>query len=286
MTTPSGPQETASAAQTGDFAQFSRLPSDIRHEIWRAASSSPAATPGVCIFTMAKPEHCGPTSHRPAVHAPLVVHEPVNPALLATSTEAYDIAQRSKTPTRAYNPATDILYIPKDGFYNFTGGVCGHLGEPWVADIRHLALALPVADQGLWLPIALLRLASLKTLSIVYPAASGTCGCHDDVLLPADSSTPLRQLTEEERADLTIVADYEYETHFGTFPIRWRKNADEHLTLVERELVMNTLPNRRILNEEPVPIWDADARRLALRYQARVFEPLKVKTFASGGRDV
>ncbi|KAK3335104.1 hypothetical protein B0T19DRAFT_405612 [Cercophora scortea] len=285
MTTPSSPQ-TAPAAQTGDFAQFSRLPPDIRHEIWRAASSSPASTPGVCIFTIAKPECCGPNSHRPAVHAPLVVHEPANPALLATSTEAYDIALRSKTPTRPYNPATDILYIPKDGFYNFMGDVCGRLGEPWVADIRHLALALPVADQGLWLPIALLRLASLQTLSIVYPAASGTFECHDDVPLPGDSSTPLRLLTEEERARLTIVADYEYETHGGTFPIRWRKNVDEHLTLVEGELVSNTLPNRRILNEEPVPIWDGDAQRLVLRYQARVFEPLKVKTFASGGRDV
>lgn len=57
------------------------------------------------------------------------------------------------------------------------------------------------------------------TLSIVYPTAPGTFDCHDTVPLPEKPATPFHLLTDEERAGLTVAANYLYETHGGDIPI-------------------------------------------------------------------
>jgi hypothetical protein len=191
-------------------------------------------------------------------------------------------ASQPEIGVRDYRPATDILYIPTDAFEHFTSDVCGNCAEPWAAHVRHLALSLPKADYGLWLPIALQRLASLETLSLVYPASSGTFDCHDDVPLPTEKGTTLRMLTDEERAALIIKADYLYETHGGDIPIVWTKNANEHLKMVEANLVKNSGPQGWNPGAPLPPRWDKDAGRLDLRYEARVFESRLQKPMVNG----
>ena len=211
----------------------------------------------------------------------MVVHEPVNLNLLATNTEAHDISIQSGGGTREYDPARDVIYLGSwDTLQYFTSVCCGRAPEPWVADVRHLALSLDMSDSGLWLPIALCNLPLLETLSVVYPAASGTFDCHDTVPLPANPATALDLLTDEERAELTVNADYLYETHGSDIRIVWTKNADEHLKIVEDNLVRDadwrgTRP----------PIWDHARGRLKLKYQAKVFRPLRLKPYGSARDD-
>jgi len=266
-----------------DFPQFSRLPPDLRQEIWREASSFPSSAAGVCILRMASPAVWTLAERPPRTHGPLVVHEPVNINLLATNTEAYDIALRSAGGTHEYDPARDILYLDsRTTFEYFVGVICGREPDPWTADVRHLAVALNMADRGLWLPNALTWLASLETLSIVYPAASGIFDCHATVPPPENPGALLHLLTKEERAGLTITANYLYETHGGDVPVVWTKKADEHLSMIEEHLVMYCAPDWR---GGRCPIWDGATKRLKLKYQARVFKSLTLKPYGPGQED-
>jgi len=227
---------------------------------------------GVCIFTITAPEICTSTSYTRPEYAHPIVHEIVN------------TDSRPKIRVRDYRTATDILYIPKDAFQHFTSDVCGNYLEPWVADVRNLALALPVAGYGLWLPIALQRLDSLGTLCVVYPASSSTFDCHDDVPLPTKKNASLRILTDEERTALVVKADYLYETHSGDIPVIWSKNADAHLEMVEAGLIRNLdLRGWPGSSDKRLPLWwDKEAGRLALRYEAGVFETRLPKSVING----
>ncbi|KAK5654921.1 hypothetical protein OQA88_6677 [Cercophora sp. LCS_1] len=272
------PENTTSS--TPDLAKFSSLPPDIRQEIWRAASSQPISTPSVCILTFARPSPNA--TSRVTTHAPLIVHEPPNPTLLSTNTEAHDIALTTSA-TRPYNPSIDILYISKPVFIYFTNVLCGrNTTNSWTSSIRHLALDLAVSDMGLWLPIAMERLPSLEILSVVYPATSGTFSCFQTVEVPTvvDSKTVLRSMSDEERERVMITAEYNYETHGGDIEIEWVKDVNEHLEMVEEELCGGTNPSWRSRN---VPIWDSEEERLRLRYQGRVFDQLERKSYHGRG---
>jgi hypothetical protein len=255
----------------------------------------PSSTPGVCYFHSTGIISGNGSTPSRCTYDPLIVHEPVNRALLATNTEAYDVAMEAsrRAATRPYDPAIDILFITDwASFEHFTGTVCGFNGEEWIERIQHLALPLNRADAGLWLPIAMSRLRSLKTLSVVYPAATGRFNFSASVPLPKDRSTPLRLMTEAERKGVVIAADYMYGTPFGEFPVQWESDVDQHLEMIEENLVRDTRPSGHDEDDEMFgrkpPIWDHKAERLALMYQARVFEPVKlrVKNFRDKTRDV
>lgn len=251
-------------ASSASFEPFSRLPPDVRQEVWRAACSQPTFMPGVCHFTE--------TDHAAAREPTLVVHEPRNADVLGTNTEAHDMALLSDTPARAYDPARDILYVTHEAYYCFTGQ-CHRKGPKWVTKIRHLAIGLRSADQSLYLPIAMQRLASLETLSVVYPGPSGTFDWKTAVEPPADKSTPLRRLTEEEMGAVTITADYMYNTWAGDYPIQWTNKIPEHMQMVKQNLDDNCSP-RSAGDLWPTPLWDDEAKQVRIRYEARCFEAL------------
>lgn len=258
---------TKTSGTGASFEPFSQLPPDIRQEVWRAAASSPTFTPGVCFFTG--------TYKQPREEPRLIVHEAYNAALLQTNTEAHDIALMSAGPTRAYDPQRDILYITEDAFDCFTSQECGYNGPAWITGIHHLALPFSLPASGSYLRNAMARLSSLETLSIVYPSPPGTVNFNAVVELPADKSTPLRRMAEEELKGLTIEADYMYGTWMGDFPVRWTKSGLEHMESAEAGTDRECRPENA--GDQLSPLWDHGAQRLGIRWEARCFQPLPAR---------
>ncbi|KAK4139252.1 uncharacterized protein C8A04DRAFT_33277 [Dichotomopilus funicola] len=271
--------ENSKDTEPSTFTLFSRLPADIRQEIWRIAASEPAYTPGICFFPA--PTAGNTTNHKPGN---LTVQEPANINILATNTEAHDIALVSPPITRLYDPAIDILFLRPRSFRHFTGHHCSFGGPAWVTEVRHLALGLSIT---LFLEPAIPRLTSLQTLSVVYPAASGTFAFDTDVdpdsLSNGDpdpnnsnfnprSNQPLRlrRLTPAELDALTIEADYMYQSGQKSFPIRWTRSGKKHMEMVERGLNRYCRPEH-VGEDRLSPLWDHAANRLGIRYVARVF---------------
>ncbi len=269
------PQNPPADKAPTSFPAFPRLPADMRQEIWRSASATPGTTPGVCILTLAIPLGA---SQR-AQHAPLVVHEPRNPSLLQTSTEAYDMTVSSPPPgPRPFNPAIDTLYLGPSEFIYFTDHLTRRDPDdvPWFSEIRHIALSLVVADRGMALPMAIMSLPRLSALSVVYPGAVGTWDFETDMPPPEDEEDGkmLRVLTDEEAEGCFVEADYIYETHGGDQHIAWRRNAREHIGFVEEKLVDYMARVLRMETDEKrvPPTWDKRSRRLKLEYHAVVWD--------------
>ncbi|KAH8880763.1 hypothetical protein GQ53DRAFT_832941 [Thozetella sp. PMI_491] len=250
-----------SQTRPDQFQPFPRLPAELRREIWSFAASSPTSVSSVCIFT----------SDMASRKKPMIVHEPTNAVLLETTREAHHVASETST-TRAYNPDRDVLYISKEMFQRFTTSASAQRGPSWVPRIRHLALAIAGSDQGLWLPIALRQMDSLESISIVYPAVSGTVDCFADVGIPSRKGASLRLMTEEERERLIVSADYVYGTWAGDFNIRWTRNVNEHLVKVIENMNRESGPG---MPGGAAPMWDPETKQLRLRFEARVFEPLE-----------
>ncbi|KAH7152610.1 hypothetical protein EDB81DRAFT_841082 [Dactylonectria macrodidyma] len=238
------------APPSPSFKPFSRLPLELRRQIWELAHSFSDAVPGVCVL----PEDFDPHADQLTVHNP-------HSALMGTNHEARQIALDLVPLERKYNPETDILYVGSDAFYRFCD-MCRE--DDWPSVIRHLALALPVAEKGLWLPIAMERLDKLQKISVVYPKATGKVDLHDDVVLPNEAHKVLRTFTADEIAAFRISADYIYETHGGDIPIVWTKSTSEHLDFVRGELT-------RWARQEKPPCWDEETDRLRLAFDARCF---------------
>ncbi|KAH6621463.1 hypothetical protein B0J18DRAFT_432573 [Chaetomium sp. MPI-SDFR-AT-0129] len=339
------------------FPLFSRLPADIRQEIWRIACSQPAYTPSICFCpkdtlgsaaaaTAAADydddddddgdnvddddddddeveageddaeddddgdnvddddddddeddddydyfdDFPGPTILN------LTVQEPANINILATNTEAHDIALVSPPITRPYNPARDILFLSPHGCDHFSRALYNPSGPAWVTEIRHLALGLSLTKCPTWLPRDRARLRSLQTLSIVYPEASGaidlgtevdpdpllwpeteietTSGVDPDTIpIPhPKSNQPLRlqRLTPTDLGALTIEADYMHETWEARLHVKWSKSASDHMAMVRQEWDCNCNP-AHIGVEGPSPLWDYAANRLRVQCVATVF---------------
>lgn len=261
----------ADSTQTGgtstSFEPFARLPPDIRQEIWSAAAFLPIFTPGICFFKG--------TYKMPREEPRLIVHEPCNAALLQTNTEAHDIALMSARPTRAYDPHRDILYITEGSFDYFMSHECGYNGPEWITEIHHLALPFSLTASGSYLRDALARLSSLETLSIVYPSSPGTFNFNAVVELPADKSTPLKRMTEEELKGLTIEADYMYGTWMRDIPVRWTKSGLEHMKSAEAGTDRECRPENA--GDHLSPLWDHGDQRLGIRWEARCFQALPAR---------
>ncbi|KAK3375626.1 hypothetical protein B0T24DRAFT_526343 [Lasiosphaeria ovina] len=259
------------------FEQFSRLPAEVRQEVWKLAAAAPSANPGVCIFTVDPLRHV----------APLVVHERHNADLLATNTEAHDIALQTRGGSRAFDPDADILYISKANFPYFAGTFCARQGAaPIAARIRHIAVGLAETwFEGTWhRPLmsvagALEQLPALETLSVVFPrpAPGAPVGSVDDPELPA-AGTPLRRLTGEELYRVKIAVSG---SSSSAAAAEWQRSAAQHLAKVKAELDVEYNPGH--LGGDTPPLWDWDSKSLRLRYQARVFEPVDRETFHKSG---
>lgn len=257
------PVPTASFA----FEPFGRLPPEIRRSIWSAAASLPTSTPGVCFF--ADCDNAAQEEPR------LLVQEPRSKALLATNTEARDVALMSGGPTRTYDPHRDILYIGEDetAFEHFMLLYCDVAnGLEWVTKIRHLAIAFSWTTWGSHLSIGMRRLHSLETLSVVWPDSSGTFDFKASVELPADKSAPLRRLTEEELRGLTIEADFMRSTSTGDVRVKWSESGLENMKRVEEQMDVYCGPEEA--GDNVSALWDFGANRLRLRYEGRYFQPV------------
>lgn len=297
------------------FEQFSRLPAEVRQEVWKLAAAAPSANPGVCIFTVSPDEYpiftswpasistfLWPAGEDPRVAqrraaarqvdplrhvAPLVVHERHNADLLATNTEAHDIALQTRGGSRAFDPDADILYISKANFPYFAGTFCARQGAaPIAARIRHIAVGLAETwFEGTWhRPLmsvagALEQLPALETLSVVFPrpAPGAPVGSVDDPELPA-AGTPLRRLTGEELYRVKIAVSG---SSSSAAAAEWQRSAAQHLAKVKAELDVEYNPGH--LGGDTPPLWDWDSKSLRLRYQARVFEPVDRETFHKSG---
>lgn len=233
------------------FMSFSHLPLELRRQIWELSLSLNGPVSSACVL----PKDFDPHANQ------LTVRNPYS-ALMGTNKEARQVALELMPLERIYNPDTDILYVGPDAFYHFCD-ICRE--DDWPSVIRHLALALPVADKGLWLPIAMERLDRLQNISVVYPKATGKVDKDDDVVLPNTAHKILRMFTADEAAAFRISADYIYETHGGDLHIVWNKSASEHVDFVRGELT------RWARGEKP-PCWDEEADRLRLTFDARCFE--------------
>ncbi|KAF4471969.1 hypothetical protein FALBO_1115 [Fusarium albosuccineum] len=239
------------AATAVGFMSFPRLPLELRRQIWRLARLCDSDThQGVSILS------CTPEGKA----APLTVYNSCS-SVLGACREARQTALETIPLTRKYNPEADILYVDHDTFYKF----CDFCREDdWPAEIRHLALSLPVSERGLWLPIALTHMPKMEAISIVFPKATGEVDCHEHVACPKQRGATLRKFTGDEMDSFKISADYLYETHFGDIPIVWTKSTREYIEFVKGELA------RGARGYDPV-CWDEETKSLRLTFDARCF---------------
>ncbi|KAM5385714.1 hypothetical protein ACJZ2D_000913 [Fusarium nematophilum] len=264
------------------FKPFPRLPFDLRHKIWQCALDRPVDQPGVCVLSQC--------INSKGKVTPLMVRIPYSP-LMATCREAREVAtkslpmaqnprsssriasafqprrsqiDRTHTFTRKFNPQTDVLYVGVDVFDRFCDECIRHQW-PRRLGIRHIALELARAEWGIAFPMAMRYLPELKTLSVVYPQATGQVDREAEVPLPSARHQVLRKFTEDEMDTFKIDADYLFEMHGGDWHIVWNKTAREHLKLV-RDLIIRFVP------DEKPKCWDEKTRTLNLNIEARCFE--------------
>ncbi|KAM0424919.1 hypothetical protein ACHAPT_009975 [Fusarium lateritium] len=234
------------------FHPFPRLPLELRQAIWKLALPCTAESSGVCVLSE------GMTLREGISRLTVKEH---HSTLKAVCQEARKTALENLPVRRDYNPHIDILYIGSDCFYAF----CSRsMIDDW-SFVRHIALALPVAEMGLNMPFALLGLPGLEALSVVYPKATGTVDISEDVSLPETGPRRLRKFTAHELSSFKVKADYMYETHGGDLHVVWEKGVREHLNFVMRELSQET-------GSERPPCWDKKKRKLNLTMDAMCFE--------------
>ncbi|KAK4186781.1 hypothetical protein QBC35DRAFT_452913 [Podospora australis] len=189
-------------------------------EIWAVAASAPV--PGVCFYIRRLTAEIFRSPQ-----SPLLVHETLNAALLATSTEAHDIALRSaRTVAREYDPEIDTLFIAdREALHWFiVASECYLFAEvrtyPLYAEkVKHLALALHLTNCDDVLA---------QEGKVVYRAPC---------VLPSDAhSKPLRLKKLLDPEDVTIEADYNLRSeHPGPdMRVRRTKNGSTHLDQVQR----------------------------------------------------
>ncbi|KXX83042.1 hypothetical protein MMYC01_200492 [Madurella mycetomatis] len=178
----------------------------------------------------------------------------------------------STRPTRDYNPRTDMLYVSCKSFYRFMDSECGLKGPEWVSEICHLTINFSQTDRGLSLPFALVRLASLETLSIVYLGLSRTF-VYGTAIEPLEKDAELRRLTEEGLARISVTADSRYDTWADELPVRWATNGVDHLRGVRKRLDRECRP---LELGDALPSWNHELQRLGIRFEARYFAPLTV----------
>lgn len=230
------------------FEPFSRLPFDLRNLIWQ---HSLGVGSNVCVL---------PSNFRPSRDASLEVRNPYS-LLLATNSEARQVALQKMPRTRPYDPEIDFLYIGSSSFYNFCEA-CGR--DDWPSATRHLALALPVVDRGLWLPIAMKHLPRLESISIVYPKTAGDVDRLERVVVPRSGCRVLRPLTQEERENVHVTADFWAETIFDPLHVVWRKSLSEHVDSTKADLSFDA-------RREKVPCWSDESQSLGLSFDAMCF---------------
>ncbi|KAK4448429.1 hypothetical protein QBC34DRAFT_439182 [Podospora aff. communis PSN243] len=150
------------------FHPFSFLPTELRLEIWRHASTPPPPSThhrAICIL----PE---------AYDAPRLVFSTGNPAMLSTSREARAVALQTAI-TRPYDPETDLLYMPASRFESpgnemmSTLAGSGHAWD-WVHEVRHVGFAPPSTEVLHLFGQGIPKFRALETVVMVYLGMPGT----------------------------------------------------------------------------------------------------------------
>ncbi|KAF4979154.1 hypothetical protein FZEAL_4582 [Fusarium zealandicum] len=187
--------------------ETSLLPLELRRKIWELSLWSSATLPDPGVYVAR-------TSPKPELHAELNVQNPYSPSM-ATSRESRQISLENLPRVRDYNPATDILYVGTESFWDFCQ-LCEL--ETWPSRIRHLALALMLSEMAHWLPMALKYMVMLETISVVYPQTSGEVDSHPEDVVPTRACKVLTKLADD-RMDgaLRIDADYVLDDPCGKF---------------------------------------------------------------------
>ncbi|KAK2778940.1 hypothetical protein CKAH01_11531 [Colletotrichum kahawae] len=233
------------------FRHFTRLPLNIRKRVWE-----------YCLFVFSNV--CIPPSGLDLdTPATLEVYNPYSP-LLATNTEARQVALLRLPRTRPYEPDQDKLYLHSDNFYNFCQA-CGR--AEWPSATKHLALALPVTDRGLWLSIAMKYLPQLESISIVLPEASGIIDRLEHVEVPKPAFRVLRYLTGGETDDVEITADYWAEAFDEWVRIVWTKCLADFVDSFKEDLSLYA-------GREKVPCWSDQTNSLNLLFRVMCFTEL------------
>ncbi|KAK1850952.1 hypothetical protein CCHR01_06438 [Colletotrichum chrysophilum] len=233
------------------FRHFTRLPLHIRKRIWECCLD---IFSNICI---------PPSDLKLDIVPTLKVHNPYSP-LLATNTEARQVALLKLPRARLYNPEQDMLYLDSDNFYNFCQA-CGRV--EWPSATKHLALALPVTDRGLWLPMAIKYLPQLQSISIVLPEAYGIIDRLEHVEVPKPAFRVLRYLTDGERDDVEIMADYWAEAFDEWVHIVWTKRLADFVDSVKEDLSLYA-------KREEAPCWSDETNTLRLRFDVMCFAEL------------
>ncbi|KAK0671348.1 hypothetical protein QBC41DRAFT_316019 [Cercophora samala] len=265
MPTKPTPSADEGLSQNMDFKAFPRLPADIRQEIWTSAAStagsdfSGSPTPRISFFTEQHMSRDNKNISPPR----LVVQEPYNQALLRTNTEAHDVALMSAGPIRDYNPETDILYMTtSNAFCYFTRHESCQI---WASKVQHIAL--PLGQAGVWGEIPAYtrepgRLPALKTISIVFPASSGTFSCFQPMEQPDEQlqKMALRQLTDAELAEITVKSQFDYSTWAGDLPFNYSNTGTEYLAAygeaVKREAKVVRVSQQYSMKEGMMIQWE------------------------------
>ncbi|KAK7757437.1 hypothetical protein SLS62_000452 [Diatrype stigma] len=149
------------------FHPFPRLPPEIRQEIWLQAQLDANEDARVCIYRHERFQ---------ALEAPLVYPHSFSSALQSANREARHVALSHRPSPRPFDPSRDTLYVQRCQFgpfavaYTYQHGPCS-----WVGKIRHLALALGVADRrGAFRLLTKGYKPALETISFVFPSASAS----------------------------------------------------------------------------------------------------------------
>ncbi|KAK3985400.1 hypothetical protein QBC44DRAFT_404522 [Cladorrhinum sp. PSN332] len=277
-----------------EFTLFPNLPADVRQEIWRIAALEPPSSPAIChlsILLRVNDDGLDLDASPPR----LVIQPAPNRALLATNTEAHDIALMSPRPPRDFNPATDVLYI--DSPRTWDTFLAKRRDLRWhetvvhcLRNVRHIALSMQCAALELWVPeqerpIPLGELDLLTKISIVYPKPSefGSSTWWNDVTTPQGDAT-LRLLTDAERAKSRLSGlmvpsglPMGVDEHLGALEISLIKLCQSHGERRHGGVSFSSTWHSYTCICRKRTMWDRKAGKLNLKFEATCFNPVDFK---------
>lgn len=243
------------------FEPFPRLPPELRREIWRYASTIPGPKPGVCVL----PRDAGDP------HSSRMVLESGNAAMLLTSREARHIGLECLV-TRAYDPATDILYIPLADLFMFFCQLCGNGHPRWIPDICHVAMPFPPEMECRCLSWALMHLRSLQSVSIVFPNTYDGRGAR-----PPWRWACLRLLEDTELDDSGSRTGHDSRSTHSESDEQPEDSSQQIQSYASTRDQLDTFAaelNRHVWegsDKTAITSWDDELKGLRLRFEARCF---------------
>ncbi|KAH8680682.1 hypothetical protein BX600DRAFT_504442 [Xylariales sp. PMI_506] len=264
-----------------ELALFPRLSTKLRLKIWHAYFDNPPFSPAsFCMITTVGTDR-----------SPFSISRPAALPLLETCRESRQVALE-----HSFNPAADVLYLGNDGL------------EPWSDEfmhcqelspqIQHLAIAMAHCDHpSAALFYALQWLSGLKTISVVFPRASGHFNYRAAVPYPptttvttwtranhrsrSSSEVLLRKLLPAEENAIRVSADYQInDWYMDNVPadkreefcrVRWSRTGTEFVEAV-REMISLQIHSLGHHIKVPPPWFDETTMELNLNIDSMCLE--------------